>query len=148
MCESVNMRRGATAEVLSTILHDNRKGGLYSNTHYCRNCNHSFYCGTGRWSHGTTKKQLVEELRSLYVMLGEGINVKVHDDSVTVYSMQKQRWCDLRTANDVRHYIHSRKHTLKNEMAKYSKCYCSMECWLTYSWCLADFVSSCTIMPE
>ena len=148
MSESVNIRPGATAEVLKTILHDNRKGGLYSNTHYCRNCKRSFYCGTGRWSHGKTKKQLVQELRSLYVMLGEGINVKVHDDSVTVYNMDKEQWCNLCTAKDVQHQIHCRKHTLKEDLAKYSKCYCSMECWLTYSWCLADFVSSCTIMPE
>ena len=116
--------------------------------HYCRNCNRLFYCNTGRWSYGTTKKQLVQALRSLYVMLGEGTNVKVHDDRVSVYSMQKQRWCNLRTAKDVQHHIHCRKHTLKEDLAKYSKCYCSMECWLTYSWYLADFVSSCTIMPE
>ena len=147
-CKSVNARRGGTAEILSTILHDNKKGGLYSNTQHCRNCKRSFYCGAGRWSHGTTKQQLVEELRALCTMLGEGTRMRVQGDCVTVYSGQQGQWRTLRTADDVRHHIHSRKHALKEEMARYSRCYCSMECWLTYSWYLEDYVSACTIMPE
>ena len=130
--------RGATIEIIRTVLGDNRRAGGYYRRHLCKNCGELFSSSPGRWTNAQDWRSCAARVQDFYVMIGERGCVRRLSDRVEVFC--RGEWKGLSSVQDMHAHLRECLEVLKKEYARYTQCYCSMECWATYSMSLMDDV--------